>query len=82
MARSKILKTSDRDGTDRRTFLLALPPAVGSLAWTRGSHLKAADQQLHEKLQRILDSGDQLSIKALNRLCDAFLLPEQEGGAA
>jgi len=61
----------------RRTFLCSLVPAsVLSVLGLKAN--PSREQGLHSKIQRILDSGNQLDIRTLNRVCDAFLLSEQD----
>ena len=71
MAKSKILKTSDRHGTDRRTFLLALPPAVGSLNLPRGTMQEEREFQrlLLQGVQEVLDTNRRWASQIVITVC-------------
>ena len=71
MAKSKILQNTDLHGTDRRTFLLGLPPAVGSLEWLRGSPQEEQEFQrlLLRGVQEVLDTNHREAFQIAITVC-------------
>ncbi len=71
MAKSKIPQNSDRHGTDRRTFLLALPPAVGSLGLPRGTTQEEQEFQklLIQGVQEVLDTNRRWAFQIAITVC-------------